>query len=190
MYKIFLSVIFIMLVSSVNVSAVPPSPHTFVPNRGAIPSKILAMNMKQNISGGIRQAIIIWNKKYSDPTYQISDLLKLFKFLSDTPQVPIQMLKNKEFELFRVLDTERMLKYLEKFKEDTNSAYRSLFEYSSLVVGSKQGSMEDAYKDMLKKMRYMVNSYNRLAKEVNRQYKQKIMPYYALDYKKKRKSFL
>ena len=144
----------------------------------------MAANMKANISNGVRDMIYVWNRKYSKPVRQLSDLMKIFKYLSDSPVIPKQMLMNQEFELYRVLDTGKMIKVLDRFQEDTNKAYRSLFEYMSLVIGSKQGSMNKAYKELLKDMKRMVESYNRLAKETNRQYRQKVMPYYRLNYKK------
>ncbi len=147
----------------------------------------MAANMKSNISNGVRNVIYIWNRTYANPTGQISDLLVVFKYLSNAPALPRQMLLNKEFELYRVLDTKKMLKALDRFQEDVNLAYRALFEYSNLIIGSKQGSMDDAYETLLKEMNRMVKSYNSLAKVANTEYKQKVMPYYALDYKKERK---
>ncbi|HHH37669.1 MAG TPA: hypothetical protein ENK77_03535 [Epsilonproteobacteria bacterium] len=182
-----LTLVAIVCFSTLAVNAAPPNPHTFVPNRGIKPSKIMAANMKSNISNGVRNVIYIWNRTYANPTGQISDLLVVFKYLSNAPALPRQMLLNKEFELYRVLDTKKMLKALDRFQEDVNLAYRALFEYSNLIIGSKQGSMDDAYETLLKEMNRMVKSYNSLAKVANTEYKQKVMPYYALDYKKERK---
>ena len=162
----------------------PPNPHTFVPNRGAKPSQLMAINMQENIGHGVRDVIYVWNRKYANPAKQIADLLKIFKYLSDAPVVPKQMLLNSQFELYRILDTKRMLKVLDQFQKDLNQAYRALFEYMSVIIGSRQGSMNKSYKVVLQKMNRMVDSYNRLAKETNRQYRQKVMPYYALNYKK------
>jgi len=162
----------------------PPNPHTFVPNRGAKPSQIMAMNMQENIGHGVRDVIYVWNRKYANPARQIADLLKLFKYLSDSPMIPKQMLLNSQFELYRILDTKRMIKVLDRFQKDVNQTYRALFDYMSLIIGTKEGSMNKAYKMVLKNMNRMVESYNRLAKETNRQYRQKVMPYYALNYKK------
>ena len=182
---LFLS--FVLLFSTLTLDAVPPNPHTFVPNRGIEPSKIMAGNMKANISKGVRDVIYIWNHTYANPSGQISDLLVIFKYLSNAPAIPKQMLMNEEFEIYRVLDTKKMLKALDRFQEDTNQAYRALFEYSSLIIGTKQGSMDDSYKKLLKGMDRMVKSYNHLAQVANKEYGKKVMPYYALDYKKKRK---
>jgi len=182
-----LTLVAIVCFSTLILNAAPPNPHTFVPNRGIKPSKIMAANMKSNISNGVRNVIYIWNRTYANPTGQISDLLAVFKYLSNAPALPKQMLLNKEFELYRVLDTKKMLKALDRFQEDVNLAYRALFEYSNLIIGSKQGSMDDAYETLLKEMNRMVKSYNSLAKVANAEYKQKVMPYYALEYKKERK---
>ncbi len=160
-------------------------PNTFVPNRGIEPSKLLASNMKAEISNDVKKMIYIWNHQYDDPVRQISDLMKLFKYLSDTPMIPKQLLQNEEFELYRVLDTKKMIKALERFQKDTNSAHKSLFRYTSYVIGSKDGDYNKAYKVVKKDIKQVVNSYNHLAKVTNKQYRQKIMPYYSLNQKKK-----
>ena len=178
---VFISILFF---STLPLLSEPPNPHTFIPNRGVGPSKIMAINMKENIVVGIRNVIYVWNQNYRNPANQIADLLKIFKYLSNSPAIPKQILLNKEFEIYRVLDTKKMLKVLDRFQEDTNKAYRALFEYMSLILGTKQGSMEKAYKEVIKDMGRMVDSYNVLAKETNRQYRKKVMPYYALNYKK------
>ena len=175
----------ILLFSTSSSFAEPPRPHTFVPNRGIKPSQILAGNMKANISTGVRDVIYIWNRNYADPSRQIAELMKRFRTLSDTPVVPRQMLMNEQFELDRVLDTKRMLKVVERFQRDLNRTHRALFEYMSLIIGSKEGSLNGAYKSLLKEMNRMVDSYNRLAEETNREYRQKVMPYYRLNYKKR-----
>ena len=140
--------------------------------------------MKVHIAQGVRTVIYIWNRNYPNPSRQIADLLKVFKSLSDSLILPKQMLQNSEFELYRVLDTQSMLKVLDSFQKDVDQAQRALFEYMSLIIGTRQGSMEKAYKTLFKKMHHVVESYNRLAKETNRQYHQKVMPFYRLDYKK------
>jgi hypothetical protein len=180
-----LALILFLFFSTSSLTAAPPNPHTFVPNRGIKPSQILAANMKANISNGVRDVIYVWNQSYTDPSRQILDLMKIFKTLSDSPVVPKQLLMNQEYELKRVLDTKKMLKVLERFQKDTNQTYRLLFDYMSLIIGSKEGSLNDTYKKVLKEMKRMVKSYNRLAQETNRQYRQKVMPYYKLNYKKR-----
>jgi hypothetical protein len=177
---------FVLLSPAHTLFAAPPNPDTFVPNRAAKPSQILAVYMKNNISKGIRDVIYIWNRSYSDPSKQIVDLMKIFKYFSNSPVVPKQMLMNEEFELKRVLDTKKMLKALDRFQKELNTTHRALFEYISLIIGSKQGDIEKAYKKVLKEMKHMVKGYNRLAKVTNQQYRQKVMPYYALNYKKRK----
>ena len=175
----------VLFSSTHSLIAAPPNPDTFVPNRAVRPSQILAIYMKKNISKGVRDVIYIWNRSYPNPTKQILDLMKIFKYLSNSPVVPKQMLMNEEFELKRVLNTRKMLKALDRFQKELNTTHRALFEYISLIIGSKQGDTEEAYRKVLKEMNRMVNGYNRLAEVVNRQYRQKVMPYYKLNYKKK-----
>ena len=173
-----------MICSTLTLNASPPKPNTFVPNRGLKPSVNLAKYMRANIGQGTRNLIIIWNKDYNRPANQIADLMALFGDLSDTPKIPMQMLANKEFELDKVLDTKKMLKTLKLFQADLNQAYKTLFEYSSLIIGSKEGNIAKEYKRMLKDIQKVVNSYNRVAKVTNGQYNQKVLPYYKLNYKK------
>lgn len=174
-----------LIFSTLTLNASPPKPNTFVPNRGLIPSVNLAEYMRANIGQGIRGLIIIWNREYDSPAKQIADLMILFKGLSDTPKIPIQMLENKEFELDKALNTSRMLRPLKRFQENLNQAYKTLFEYSSLIIGSKDGDINAAYKKMLRDITKVVNSYNSVAKVTNGQYKQKVLPYYRLNYKTK-----
>jgi len=174
-----------IIFATVNLNASPPKPNTFVPNRGLIPSVNLAKYMRANIGRDIRGIIIVWNREYDSPATQIADLLILFRDLSDTPKIPIQMLENKEFELDKVLNTKKMLKVLRVFQTNLNQTYKTLFEYSSLIIGSKNGDIDKEYKRMLRDMQKVVNSYNSVAKVTNGQYKQKILPYYKLDYKTK-----
>jgi len=169
-----------------SLGATPPNPHTFVPDRAAKPSLILANYMRNNISGGVRQAIYVWNLSYKDPLKQVLDLLQVFKVLSDTPVVPKQMLMNQEFELKRLLNTQKMIKALEHFEKAANRTYDILFNYSSLIIGTKQGSMNQSYKELIKEMGRMVKSYNYLAEVTNKEYRQKVMPYYKLNYKKRK----
>lgn len=177
---------FFLFFSAQSLLAAPPNPDTFVPNRAKRPSQILALYMKNNISKGIRDVIYIWNRSYPNPSRQIVDLMKIFKSFSNSPMVPKQMLMNEEFELKKVLDTKKMLKALDRFQKELNTTHRALFEYISLIIGSKQGDIEKAYKEVLKEMNRMVKGYNHLAKVTNRQYGQKVMPYYALNYKKRK----
>jgi len=181
----YLALIFILLYPALPAVAAPPNPHTFVPNRGIRPSKVMAAYMKANIVKSVRQVIYIWNRSYAAPIQQIGDLVRTFKYLSDSPVIPKQMLENEEFQLYRVLDTKKMIKALDRFQTDADKAYKALFEYSSLVIGSKDGSMNKAYKTLTRDMKRMVRSYNNLAKVTNGQYGQKVMPYYKLNYKKK-----
>ncbi len=98
--------------------------------------------------------------------------------------MPKQMLENEQFQLYRVLDTKKMIKALDRFQADLNKTYKTLFEYSSLIVGSKDGSMNKVHKALFRDMKRMVKSYNHLAQVTNKQYRKKVMPYYKLDYKK------
>lgn len=164
-------------------TATPPKPNTFVVNRGIEPSMKLATYMKAHISKGVRDVIIVWNREYNNPSKQISDLNFIFASLSDTPKLPKQILLNKEYEIYRVLNTKRVIKALDRLQLDINKAYKSLFEYSSVIIGSKDGSMEKRYNDMIRSMQTMVNSYNNLAKVTNKEYKQNYMPYYNLNTK-------
>jgi len=173
-----------MIFSTLNLNASPPKPNTFVPNRGLKPSVNLAEYMRANIGQGTRNLIIVWNKDYDRPADQIAELMTLFRDLSDTPKIPIQMLANREFELDKVLNTKKMLKVLKIFQDDLNNAYKTLFEYSSLIIGSKEGNIDKEYKQMLKDIQKVVNSYNSVAKVTNGQYNQKVLPYYKLNYKK------
>ncbi len=184
MFKTFFVVIMLFFSMQFAVAELA-KPNTFVPNRGLNPSKVLAENMRGGISESVREMIYIWSRKYEDPMRQISDMMKIFKYLSDTPVMPKQMLENKEFELYRVLDTKKMIKALDLFQEDANRAHRSLFDYTSYVIGSKDGDYNKAYKVVKKDIKRMINSYNHLAKVTNKQYRQKIMPYYTLNKKKK-----
>jgi len=93
-----LALILFLFFSASSLTAAPPNPHTFVPNRGIKPSQILAANMKANISKGVRDVIYVWNQSYTDPSRQILDLMKIFKTLSDSPVVPKQLLMNQEYE--------------------------------------------------------------------------------------------
>jgi hypothetical protein len=145
----------------------------------------MAAYMKKNISNSVKEVIIVWNRRYKDPMKQILDLMLIFKSLSNAPGLPRQMLMNKEFELDRVLRTKPLIKALERFQKTANKTYQTLFEYSSLIIGSKQGSMNDAYRELLKDMKYVVSDYNRLAQVANKEYRQKVMPYFKLDYKKR-----
>ena len=183
MIKYFI-VVFSLFFSTLSVVAAPPNPHTFVPNRGVKPSKVMAAYMKGNITKGVHDVIYVWNRSYSVPVQQIGDLVRIFKYLSDSPVMPKQMLKNEEFQLYRVLNTKKMIKALDRFQKDVDKAYRALFEYSSLVIGSKDGSMNKAYKALFRDMKRMVKSYNHLAQVSNREYRKKVMPYYKLNYKK------
>ena len=144
----------------------------------------MAADMQANIGHVVRKIIYVWNRKYSEPQRQIADLLRLFEVLSDAPVVPKQMLLNSQYELYRVLDTASILKKLDRFQKDVDRTYQALFEYMSLIIGSRQGSMSHAYRMVLKEMKRMVGSYNDLAKETNRQYRRKVLPYYALNYQK------
>ncbi len=184
MFKTLLVVLSLLFSTQFAISA-PAKPNTFVPNRGLEPSKLLAANMKTGISDGVKKMIYIWNGQYDDPVRQIADLMNLFKYLSDTPMIPHQLLENEEFELYRVLDTKKIIKALARFQKDTNRAYKALFDYTSYVIGSKDGDYNKAYKVVTKDMKRMVKSYNHLAKVTNKQYRQKIMPYYSLSQKKK-----
>lgn len=174
----------VLLFSAAFVTAAPPNPHTFVPNRAAKPSIVLAKYMRANISGGIRNFIFVWNRSYDNPTLQVADMMKIFDTLSNSPVLPKQMLENQEFQLYRLLDTKKMLKALDRYQKTLKTGFRSLFEYSSLIVGTKDGSMNKAYKKMNRDMKKVVKSYNHLAKVTNKQYGQNIMPYYELNYKK------
>ena len=180
-----LFVVIALLFSTQYAVAAPPKPNTFVPNRGLKPSKLLALNMKRGISDRVKRMIYIWNKTYSDPVRQISDLMVLFRTLSDSPVMPKQLLENEEFELYRVVNTKKMIKALDRFQKDTNKTYKSLFDYSSYVIGSKDGDYNKAYKLVKKDMRRMVNSYNHLASVSNKQFRRKVMPMYSLNQKKK-----
>ncbi|RLA76436.1 MAG: hypothetical protein DRG30_02850 [Epsilonproteobacteria bacterium] len=184
MFKTFFVVFALFFLTQFAVAELA-KPNTFVPNRGLKPSKVLAANMRGGISGSVKETIYIWSRQYEDPVKQISDLMKIFKYLSDTPVMPKQMLENKEFELYRVLDVKKMIKALDLFQKDVNRAYRSLFEYTSYIIGSKDGDYNRAYKVVTKDIKRMINSYNHLAKVTNKQYRQKIMPYYTLNKKKK-----
>lgn len=166
------------------VSATPPQPHTFVENRGLEPSMKLATYMKANISKSVRNVIVVWNRSYSDPNQQIADLLTLFRQLTDTTQLPRQIILNKEFEIYRVLNTKKLVKAFDRLDQDIDRAYKALFTYSSVVIGTIDGSMQSRYKKMLSSMQCMVNSYNNLAKVTNKEYKQNYLPYYKLNYKK------
>ncbi len=173
-----------LLSSVLYLTAAPPNPHTFVPNRAAKPSIVLAEYMRANISGGMRVFISVWNRSYDNPALQVADMMKIFDALSNSPVLPKQMLINQEFQLYRLLDTKKMVKALDRYQKDLNTGFRSLFEYSSLVVGTKDGNMNKAYKKMNKDMKKVLKSYNYVAKVTNKQYGQKIMPYYKLNYKK------
>ncbi len=177
-------VVFSLLFSTLPALAAPPNPHTFVPNRGVKPSKVMAVYMKGTITKGVHDVIYVWNRSYPVPVQQIGDLVRIFKYLSDSPVMPKQMLENEEFQLYRVLNTKKMIKALDRFQKDVDKAYRALFEYSSLVIGSKDGSMNKAYKALFRDMKRMVKSYNHLAEVTNREYRKKVMPYYKLNYKK------
>ncbi len=181
--SLVVAVVMAFVVQSIYAS--PPKPNTFVQNRGLKPSVNLAEYMRANIGVGTRNLIIIWNKDYDRPANQIADLMILFRSYSDTPKVPIQMLSNKEFELNKVLNTKKMLKPIRRFQADLNQAYKSLFAYSSLIIGSKEGNIGQGYKIMLRDVQKVVNSYNSVAKVTNGQYKQKVLPYYKLNYKTK-----
>jgi len=167
-----------------NVPAAPPSPQSFVPNRAATPRMVLLNNMKANISNGVRDVVYVWNRRYSSPEKQVADLLRIFKYLSDAPVMPRQMLLNETFELDKVMKTERLLDALETYQKELNRSYRTLFDYSSLIVGTKEGNIMKTYKKLLRDMEKMVDSYNHLARVVNREYRKKVMPYYRLDLKK------
>lgn len=180
----YLIVVSALLFSALPILAAPPNPHTFVPNRGIKPSKVMAVYMKGTITKGVRDVIYVWNRTYSAPARQIADLMNLFKYLSDSPVMPKQMLENEQFQLYRVLDTKKMIKALDRFQADLNKTYKTLFEYSSLIVGSKDGSMNKVHKALFRDMKRMVKSYNHLAQVTNKQYRKKVMPYYKLDYKK------
>ncbi len=184
MFKSLLIVSALLFSAQFTVAA-PPKPNTFVPNRGSKPSKILAIGMKRDISNGVRDMIYIWNLKYADPKRQIADMMRHFRSLSDSPVMPKQMLENEQFELYRVLNTKKMIKALDRFQKDTNKTYKSLFTYTSYVIGSKDGDYNKAYKMVVKDMKRMVRSYNHLASVTNKQYRQKIMPQYSLNQKKK-----
>ena len=173
-----------LLFSVLPLLAAPPNPHTFVPNRGIKPSKVMAVYMKGNITKGVHDVIYVWNRTYSAPARQIADLMNLFKYLSDSPVIPKQMLENEQFQLYRVLDTKKMIRALDRFQADLNKTYKTLFEYSSLIIGSKDGSMNKVHKTLLRDMKRMVKSYNHLAQVTNKQYRKKVMPYYKLNYKK------
>jgi hypothetical protein len=181
---IFTTLITITLSTITRLNASPPKPDTFVPNRGLKPSINLAEYIRANIGHGTRNLIIIWNRKYDKPAQQIADLMILFRYLSDTPKIPIQMLSNEEFELDKVLDTKKMIKILKIFQANLNHTYKTLFEYSSLIIGSKYGNIEKEYKRMLKDMQRVINSYNSVAKVTNSQYNRKVLPYYKLNYKR------
>ena len=142
--------------------------------------------MRNNISTGVREAIYVWNRSYKDPMKQILDLMLIFRELSNTPVVPKQMLMNQEFELKKILNTKKMIKALDHFSKAANHTYETLFNYSSLIIGTKEGSMNKSYKDLIKEMSRMVKSYNYLAKVTNEEYRQKVMPYYKLNYKKRK----
>ena len=165
-------------------NATPPQPHTFVENRGLEPSMRLATYMKANISQSVRDVIVIWNRSYSDPNQQIAELLTLFRHLADATELPKQLLLNKNFEIYRVLHTQKILKAVERLDRDIKKAYKALFSYSSVVIGTIDGSMQSRYKKMLSTMQSMVNSYNNLAKVTNKEYKQNYLPYYRLNTKR------
>ena len=178
-----LSIVGLVFLLTSTLVATPPKPNTFVTNRGVEPSMKLATYMKANISQGIRDVIVVWNRKYPNPSRQISDLNFIFKSLTDTPKVPKQVLLNKEYEIYRVLNTKKLINALDRLQTDINKAYKALFEYSSVIIGTVDGSMDKRYNKMLSTMQTMVNSYNNLAKVSNKEYKQNYLPYYRLNSK-------
>lgn len=139
--------------------------------------------MQANISQGIRDVIVVWNRQYDNPSKQITDLNYIFDSLLDTPKLPKQVLLNKEYEIYRVLDTKKLINALDRLQVDIDKAYKSLFEYSSVIIGSKDGSMQARYNTMISSMQTMINSYNNLVKVTNREYKQNYLPYYNLNTK-------
>jgi hypothetical protein len=183
-FKTLFTVIAFVLSSTAAITAAPPNPQTFVPNCGAVPKMVMLEDMQVNISGNVRKVVYVWNLNYTKPALQISDLMLIFKYLSNAPKRPRQMLMNKAFYMNAAIDTKKMIKVLDDFQKSINKAYRALFEYASVVDGTKSGSLEKRYKEMNKAMKKMMNSYNKLVKVTNKQYRAKVLPYYQLNIKK------
>jgi len=179
-----LSIIGLFIFLILDIVAAPPKPATFVENRGIEPSLKLIKYMRSDISAEIERVIYVWNDTYDNPSDQIAELIIIFRTLSDSPKLAKQMLLNKKFELYRVLHTKKIVKELDRFQNDINAAYKALFNYSSIIIGSQDGSMIKRYNLMVKRMKIMVDSYNRLVKVTNSEYKRKYLPYYKLNYKK------
>jgi hypothetical protein len=99
--------------------------------------------------------------------------------------LPIQILQNEKFQLYRVLKPKKIIRALDIFQKRTDKTYKSLLRYTNLILGKKDGDMDDAYDAVLRDMQKMIDSYNYLAKVTNGQYKKKVMPYYNLDQRKK-----
>ena len=184
MFKILITTIAFLVLSTTVVTAAPPNPDTFVPNRGAEPKIVMLEDMKVNISGNIRKVVYVWNLNYAKPSLQIADLMLIFKYLSNAPKLPKQMLMNKAYYMNTAIDTKKMIKVLDSFQGSINKAYRALFEYASVIDGTKNGSLEKRYKEMNKAMKKMMKSYNKLVKVTNEQYRAKVLPYYQLNVKK------
>ncbi|MEA3420026.1 MAG: hypothetical protein U9Q90_11580, partial [Campylobacterota bacterium] len=181
MFKTLFTVITFLMLSTTAITAAPPSPQTFVPNRGAVPKMVMLEDMEVNISGNVKKVVYVWNLDYAKPSLQIGDLMLIFKYLSNAPKRPKQMLMNKTYSMNTAIDTKKMIKALDNFQESINRTYRSLFEYASVIDGTKDGSLDKRYKAMYKDMKKMMNSYNKLVKVTNKQYRAKVLPFYQLD---------
>ena len=179
-----LSIVALFVLMTLDMVATPPKPATFVENRGIEPSLELIKYMKSDISGEVERVIYVWNDTYENPSEQIAELITIFRTLSDSPKLAKQLLLNKKFELYRVLHTEVIVRALDRFQNDINRAYRALFNYSSVIIGTQDGSMIKRYDIMVKSMKIMVDSYNHLVKVTNSEYKKRYLPYYKLNYKR------
>ena len=180
MKKIIVTVL-LLFVPLANTFCAPPTPESFTPSQNSKPRVVLVNIMNAQISQGVQRVVTLWNKDYANPQDQIMHLMRVFKKFSDSPKMPIQLLKNKTYQLQEVLDSKKMITHLEALQKQINITYHVLFDYASLLAKTKEGNIDQVYGYLLQEMPRMIESYNSVAKVTNQEYGSKVLPYYKLN---------
>lgn len=172
---LLLSILVVELLSS------PPTPQSFAPKQENKPRIVLINIMKSEISSGVDSVITTWNRDYSKPQEQIMQLMKIFKRFSESPKMPIQLLKNETYQLKKVINTQIMITNLNTLQKQINITYHVLFDYASLLAKTKEGDVNKVYSYLLKEMPLLVEKYNSVARVTNKEYGTDKLPLYKLN---------
>ncbi len=164
-----------------NLCSAPPTPQSFASSQSSKPREVLVNIMDAQISQGVERIITLWNKDYANPQDQIMHLMRVFRKFSDSPKMPLQLLKNETYKLQEVLNSNKIILHLEALQKQINITYHILFDYASLLAKTKEGDIDSIYSYLLQEMPRMVESYNSVAKVTNQEYGSEVLPYYRLN---------